>query len=471
MNSDPNAGLPATLEELSALLGERLNTSEPVRHHHGQDESSFPPTPPDAVVTPHTTAEVAEIARICSRHRVPIIPYGVGTSVEGHIHALHGGICIDLGTMNQVLRVSSDDMDCTVQAGVTRNQLNSYLRDTGLFFPVDPGADATLGGMAATRASGTNAVRYGTMRENVLGLTVVLADGRVIHTGSRARKSSAGYDLTHLFVGSEGTLGIITEVTLRIHPVQEAILAAVCSFPNVHDAVTTVIETIQAGVPIARIELLDALQIKAVNLYSKTDYPEQPHLFLEFQGTQQGVTEQVTTVQEFAHANGGNDFQWSVQAEERNRLWHARHTAYMAALQLRPGSRAVATDVCVPISRLAECIDETQRDIDASFLPIPILGHVGDGNFHLVILIDPDSEADRVEANRINHRLVQRALAMGGTCTGEHGIGRGKREYLVEEHGPAVAVMHDIKRTLDPLNLLNPGKIFLDAAPGGANPP
>ncbi|KAA3630533.1 MAG: FAD-binding protein [Proteobacteria bacterium] len=449
------------IDELGALLGSRLNTTAAVRQHHGQDESSFPAVPPDAVALPHTTEEVAEIARICSRHRIPIIPYGTGTSVEGHIHALHGGICVDLGEMQEILRVSAEDMDCTVQAGVTRNQLNTYLRDTGLFFPVDPGADASLGGMASTRASGTNAVRYGTMRENVLALTVVLADGRIIHTGTRARKSSAGYDLTHLIVGSEGTLGIVTEVTLRLHPVQEAILAAVCSFPTVHDAVTTVIETIQAGVPIARMELLDALQIRAVNLYSKTDYPEEPHLFLEFHGTHQGVKEQVVTVQQFAHGNNGNDFQWSVQAEERNRLWHARHNAYLAALQLKPGSRAVASDVCVPISRLADCIDATQRDIEASYLPIPIVGHVGDGNFHLIILIDPESEQDRTEAARINHRLVKRALSMGGTCTGEHGIGRGKREYLLEEHGPGVAVMRDLKHALDPHNLMNPGKIFL----------
>lgn len=450
------------IEELAKLLGERLSTTAAIRQHHGQDESSFPPVPPDAVVMPHSTDEVAAIAKICSAHGIPLIPYGAGTSVEGHIHALHGGVCIDLGEMNEILRVNPEDMDCTVQAGVTRNQLNSYLRDTGLFFPVDPGADASLGGMSATRASGTNAVRYGTMRENVLGLTVVLADGRVIRTGTRARKSSAGYDLTHLFVGSEGTLGIITEITLRIHPVQEAILAAVCSFPTVHDAVTTVIETIQSGIPIARIELLDALQIKAVNSYSKTEYPEQPHLFLEFQGTHQSVQEQVTSVQQFAHGNSGTDFQWAVQAEERNRLWHARHSAFPAALQLRPGCRAVSSDVCVPISRLADCIDETQRDIAESYLPIPIVGHVGDGNFHLIMLVDPESEADRIEANRINHRLVERALAMGGTCTGEHGIGRGKREYLLEEHGPAVAVMRELKRALDPGNLMNPGKIFLE---------
>lgn len=465
MNAVPESALQQALKALTDLLGDRVNATEAVRLHHGQDESSFAAVPPDAVVSPRSTEETAEIARICSRYRIPIIPYGTGTSVEGHIHALHGGICIDMGEMNEILRVDPEDMDCTVQAGVTRNQLNTYLRDTGLFFSVDPGADASLGGMASTRASGTNAVRYGTMRENVLGLTVVLADGRIIHTGTRARKSSAGYDLTRLFVGSEGTLGVITEVTLRVHPVQEAILAAVCSFATVHDAVTTVIETIQAGVPIARIELLDALQVRAVNLYSKTDYLEQPHLFLEFHGTHQGVKEQVTAVQQFAHGNGGTDFQWSVQAEERNRLWHARHTAYLAALQLRPGCRAVSSDVCVPISRLADCIDETQRDIADSYLPIPIVGHVGDGNFHLIILIDPDSEADRAEAARINHRLVQRALAMGGTCTGEHGIGRGKREYLLEEHGPAVAVMRDLKLALDPCNLMNPGKIFLESPP------
>ncbi|GAB4360054.1 MAG: FAD-linked oxidase C-terminal domain-containing protein [Gammaproteobacteria bacterium] len=450
------------LVELRELLGERLSTNETIRRQHGEDESSWRGVPPDAVAMAHSTEEVSAIAALCHRYRVPMIPFGTGTSVEGHVHALHGGLSVDLSEMNAILRVSPEDMDCTVQAGVTRNQLNRHLRDTGLFFPVDPGADASLGGMAATRASGTNAVRYGTMRENVLGLKVVLADGRVIKTGTRARKSSAGYDLTHLFVGSEGTLGFITEVTLRLHPLQEAIVAASCAFPTVHAAVKTVIETIQSGVPIARIELLDSLQIRAVNRMEKSDYPESPHLFLEFHGTQSGVHEQVETVKQLAHDHGGSDFAWAENQEERNRLWHARHNAFPATLQLRPGSRAVITDVCVPISRLAECIDESLQDIDRSALPITLLGHVGDGNFHLLILIDPDDEGERREAEAINQRLVRRALAMGGTCTGEHGIGRGKREFLLEEHGAAVEVMRDIKTALDPDNLMNPGKIFLD---------
>lgn len=462
MDTPTASNLESALAELRALLGERLTTSAAIRELHGRDESSWHSVPPDAVATAHSTEEVSAIARICHQYKIPMIPFGTGTSVEGHVHALHGGVCVDLTEMNEILRVSAQDMDCTVQAGVTRNQLNHHLRDTGLFFPVDPGADASLGGMAATRASGTNAVRYGTMRENVIGLTAVLADGRIIRTGTRARKSSAGYDLTHLLVGSEGTLGFITEVTLRLHPVQEAVLAASCAFPSVHAAVQTVIETIQAGVPIARIELLDGLQIRAVNQMEKTDYPEQPHLFLEFHGTRNGVQEQVATVKNLVKENRGSAFAWADNQEDRNRLWHARHNAFPASLQLRPGSRAVITDVCVPISQLADCIDASLKDIAKGNLPVTLLGHVGDGNFHLLILIDPDNPDERAEAESINHRLVQRALAMGGTCTGEHGIGRGKREYLLEEHGPAVVVMRDIKRALDPDNLMNPGKIFLD---------
>ncbi len=462
MSQEFTSNLESALGELNALLGERVNTSAAVREHHGRDESSWHGVPPDAVAMVQSTEEVSTVAEICTRYRIPMIPFGTATSVEGHIHALEGGVSVDLNALNEIVHVSPEDMDCTVQAGVTRNQLNSYLRDSGLFFPVDPGADASLGGMAATRASGTNAVRYGTMRENVIGLTVVLADGQIIKTGTRAKKSSAGYDLTHLFVGSEGTLGFITEVTLRLHPVQESIMAASCTFKTVHDAVKTVIETIQAGVPIARIELLDALQIRAVNRVGKTDYPEQPHLFLEFHGTRGSVREQIEIVEALVHDHEGSNFAWAETQEARNKLWHARHNAYPASLQLRPGSRAVITDVCVPISCLADCIDESLKDIAASTIPITLLGHVGDGNFHLLILIDPDNPDERAEAESINHRLVQRAIAMGGTCTGEHGIGRGKREYLIEEHGAAVNVMREIKRALDPYNLMNPGKIFLE---------
>jgi len=456
-----SAALPAALlDELRALLGDRLTLARPVREHHGTDISSYPATPPDAVVFPAATEEVAAIVKACVRHRVPMIPYGVGTSVEGHVLALAGGVCIDLGRMNRVLEVHASDLDATVEAGVTRKQLNSHLHDTGLFFPIDPGADATLGGMASTRASGTNAVRYGTMRENVLGMTVVLADGRVIRAGGRARKSAAGYDLTRLFVGAEGTLGIITELTVRLYAIPEAISAAVCAFPTVNDAVDSVIEAIQTGIPIARVELLDALTVTAVNRYSKLTLRESPTLWYEFHGTPRGVEEQATQMQEIARSHGGLDFEWSTRPEDRNRLWQARHDAYFACLQLRAGSRMVATDVCVPISRLAECIGETQKDIARATMPIPLFGHVGDGNFHLMILVDPASDADFEEAWQLNERLVRRALAMGGTCTGEHGVGLGKREFLVEEFGEGVEVMRAIKRGLDPGGLLNPGKVL-----------
>jgi len=390
---------------------------------------------------------------------VPVIPFGTGTSLEGHVAALHGGICLDVGQMKDVVRVSTADLDCTVQAGVTRKQLNEHLRDTGLFFPIDPGADASLGGMAATRASGTNAVRYGTMRENVLGLTVVLADGRIIRTGGRARKSAAGYDLTRLFVGSEGTLGVITEVTLRLYGVPEAMAAAVCSFPTLAGAVDTVIQTIQSGVPVARIELLDEVQMDAINRYSKLDYPLQPTLFCEFHGTEAGVAEQSEMVKAIAAENGAADFQWATRPEDRSRLWAARHTAYYAAIALRPGAKGWATDVCVPISRLAECILETKKDIVESRLLAPIVGHVGDGNFHLAFIIDPDDKDEMARAQALNDRMVHRALAMGGTCTGEHGIGYGKMNFLTAEHGEAVSVMRMLKKSLDPDNIMNPGKI------------
>ena len=452
--------LPTGLfEELRSLLGERATVSRGVREHHGKDESYFPYAPPDAVVFPESTEEVRGVVELCRRHKTPMIPFGVGTSLEGHVLAIRGGVCVDLSRMNKVLAVHEADLDAVVQAGVTRKQLNEHIRHTGLFFPVDPGADATLGAMAATRASGTNAVRYGTMRENVLAMTVVLADGRVITTSRRSRKSAAGYDLTRLFVGSEGTLGIITELTVRLYPVPEATSAAICSFPDIAGAVNTVIQTLQAGVPIARSEALCATTMKAINVYSKTSYREQPTLFLEFHGTQGAVEEQAKAVQEIARENGGMDFEWTIKPEERNRLWTARHQAYFACLQLRPGSRAVSTDVCVPISRLTECIVETSKDIARASMPIPLFGHVGDGNFHCEILIRPDNSADLEEARKFNERVVNRALAMEGTCTGEHGIGFGKMRSLKKELGEAVDLMASLKRAIDPENLMNPGKV------------
>lgn len=451
---------PALVADLTAVFGDRLSTSRPIREHHGTDISSYPTTPPQLVIFPLTTDEVVQGVNICARHRVPIIPYGVGTSVEGHVLATHGGVSFDLGRMNSIIAVNPSDLDARVQAGVTRKQLNAHLHDAGLFFPIDPGADATLGGMASTRASGTNAVRYGTMRENVLSATVVLADGRVITTARRARKSAAGYDLTRLFVGAEGTLGIITELTVRLYAIPDGISAAVCAFPTVRAAVDSVIEAVQHGIPIARVELLDALTIKAVNRYAKLDLREAPTLWYEFHGTPKGVAEQAEQTQAIARDHGGLDFAWSTKPEERSKLWQARHDAYFACLQLRAGSRMIATDVCVPISRLAECIAETEADIAQASMPIPLFGHVGDGNFHLMILIDPNSDADIEEAWALNARLVRRALAMDGTCTGEHGIGLGKREFLIEEFGPGVDVMRQIKQTLDPHNLMNPGKVL-----------
>ena len=458
MNS-PRELSPSLFASLQQLLGDRVTVARGVREHHGKDESYLPQAAPDAVAFPHTTEEVREIVNICRLHRTPIVPFGVGTSLEGHVLAMNGGVCVDLGQMNKVLRVSVEDLDVTVQAGVTRKQLNEEIRHTGLFFPVDPGADATLGGMAATRASGTNAVRYGTMRENVLSLTVVTADGRVIRTARRARKSAAGYDLTRLFVGAEGTLGIITEVTVRLYAIPEAVSAAVCSFKDIAGAVDTVIQTLQCGVPIARSEALCATTMKAINAYSNMSYPEQPTLFLEFHGTTAGVVEQSELVQEIARQHGGEHFQWATRPEDRSRLWSARHQAYFAGLQLRPGARAVSTDVCVPISRLTECILETTKDIDRASMPIPLFGHVGDGNFHLMILVRPDHPEDLEEAKALNNRLVKRALAMEGTCTGEHGIGYGKMGWLLEEHGDGVALMTALKRTLDPDNIMNPGKV------------
>ncbi|ALJ34653.1 FAD-binding protein [Azospirillum brasilense] len=445
--------------EFKALLGDRFTTAAAVREHHGKDESYHPNFPPDGVAFAASTEEVSAIVKLCAKHKLPIIPFGTGTSLEGGVAALAGGVCIDVSNMKEVLRVSPEDLDVTVQAGVTRKQLNEHLRDTGLFFPIDPGADASLGGMASTRASGTNAVRYGTMRENVLGLTVVLADGRIIKTGGRARKSAAGYDLTRLFVGAEGTLGIITEVTLRLYGIPEAISAAVCPFNDIRGAVDTVIQTIQSGIPVARIELLDEVQMDAVNKYSKLDYKVAPTLFFEFHGTAAGVKEQAEMVAAIAAEFGGSEFTWATRPEDRSKLWQARHDGYYAALALRPGSKGWPTDVCVPISRLADCILETKKDIAESSMLAPLVGHVGDGNFHLVYVIDPDKPEELAEAKRLNDRMVDRALAMGGTCTGEHGIGYGKMEFLEKEAGDAFAVMGELKRAFDPENRMNPGKV------------
>ena len=459
MSTKPAAREPG-IEALRALLGDRLSTAAAVREHHGKDVSYHAAYPPEAVAFARSTEEVAEIVRICAAHGKPVIAYGTGTSLEGHVAALRGGVCIDLSAMNEVLEVNAEDLDCRVQACVTRKQLNEHLRDTGLFFPIDPGADASLGGMAATRASGTNAVRYGTMRENVLGLTVVLADGRIIRTGGRARKSAAGYDLTRLFVGSEGTLGVITEVQLRLYGIPEAASAAVCAFDDLEGAVNAVILTIQSGIPVARIELLDEVQMEACSRYSDLDFPAKPTLFFEFHGSSAGVREQAEQVGEISAEFGGGDFRWATKQEERNKLWQARHDAYFAALALRPGAQGWATDACVPISKLAECLLETRADIDASGLIAPIVGHVGDGNFHLVFLIDPDDAGEMARAKEVNDRMIMRTLALGGTCTGEHGIGYGKLGFLHAEHGEAVAVMRAVKQALDPENLMNPGKIF-----------
>ncbi len=449
------------LDQLRQHFATRFTQGESNCLQHGRDESVHLPMPPLAVVFAETTEEVALVVKLCAEYKVPIIPYGVGSSVEGHVLAPHGGISIDLSGMNQIIAIHAEDGDATVQAGVTRLQLNDALKGTGLFFPIDPGADATLGGMAATRASGTNAVRYGTMRDNVMATSTVLADGRLMKTGGRARKSSAGYDLTRLLVGSEGTLGIMTELTVKLYPIPEAISAAVCTFPSIDAAVQTVIQTIQLGVPVARIELLDALSLAAINKFSKTSLAEAPTLFFEFHGSPSAVAEQAETVQAIADDLGGANFEWATRPEDRSRLWQARHDAYFACLQLKPGCRCFPTDVCVPISRLAECIAATYEDIAQVSIPIALFGHVGDGNFHLVVLVDRDNPKEMAEAAWISERVVERAIAMEGTCTGEHGIGLGKRKYLVREHGAvAVDVMRAIKIALDPHNLLNPGKVL-----------
>jgi D-lactate dehydrogenase (cytochrome) len=456
---DP-AAVNAVIAALAAEFGNRLVTSQAVREQHANTTTWIENEAPDAVVFPQTTADVQAIVRICAAHRVPVIPFGTGTSLEGHINAPLGGVSVDFRDMNRVLAVNAQDLDCVVEPGITRKQLNEHLRDQGLFFPLDPGADASLGGMAATRCSGTNAVRYGTMKDNVLGLKVVLANGELVTTARRAKKSSAGYDLTRLMVGSEGTLGVITELTLKLTGIPEAISGGVCPFPSVEAACNAAIATIQSGIPVARIELLDELQVKATNLYSKLTLPEVPMLFVEFHGSPAGVAEQSERFGEIADDLGGGPFEWTTKPEDRTRLWQARHDAYWAGRALRPGVQAIATDVCVPLSRLAECVTETQREIAAHGLVAPILGHVGDGNFHLTLLVDMADAGEVKAAKVLCERLVERALAMDGTCTGEHGVGQGKMKYLAGELGePALAAMAAIKRALDPDGIMNPGKI------------
>lgn len=446
--------------DLAALLGDRFQTTDAVRDQHSRDESHFPPALPEAVAWPLTTDEVSQVLRLCSHAGCPVVAWGAASSLEGHILAVRGGLVLNMTRMDRVLAIRPEDLDCTIQPGVTREALNTELRATGLFFPIDPGANASLGGMAATRASGTTAVRYGTMRNNVLALEAVLADGTVIRTGSRARKSSTGYDLTRLIVGSEGTLAIITELTLRLHGQPEAVSAAVCDFPEIGSAVDAVIETIQAGVPMARIEFVDEAAIAIFNAHSGAGMPLRPHLFMEFHGSASAVAEQAELVGEIMAAHGAGEFHWAAQPEDRARLWKMRHNAYFAAKASRPGCKVMTTDVCVPISRLAEAVRETRADLDDSPLAGPMVGHVGDGNFHCTLLIDPDSESERAEALRLAHRMAERALRLGGTVSGEHGVGLGKRKYMEAEHGAAWAVMGAIKQTLDPRGILNPGKLL-----------
>lgn len=452
--------ISVAIAALKTLLGDRLSTGQSIRETHSHDEAYSTPVLPDAVAFPQTTAEVSEIMKICHQHKCPVVAYGVGSSLEGHIVPIKGGISLNMMQMNKVLEIHSEDLDAVVQPGVTRTELNTALRDTGLMFTVDPGADATMGGMAATRASGTNSVRYGTMRENVLALEVVTADGTIIRTGSRARKSSAGYDLTHMFIGSEGTLGIITELTVRLFGQPESISAATCVFEDIDNAVKSVIMAIQIGLPMARIELVDEVQIKAINAYNDDfDLPEKPHLFLEFHGSPVGVAEQVETFKDIAEDLGATDFQWATKTEDRTRLWAARHSAYYAAKALRKGASGVVTDCCVPISALAECIAEAKAEIANSNLLSPVVGHVGDGNFHLQILVDPENADEVQRAKAVASRLNHLALKHGGTVTGEHGVGTGKLPYMQAEHGDAYTVMATLKRAMDPDNILNPGKI------------
>jgi D-lactate dehydrogenase (cytochrome) len=454
-----DADTAALVDTLVRDFGARAKTANAVREQHAHGEAMPDSALPDVVVYPHTNEEVAGIVRLCHAARIPVIAFGVGTSLEGHVAALYGGVCIDFSEMNRVLAINVDDLDCRVQAGVTREQVNAELKGTGLFFPIDPGANATIGGMTSTRASGTNAVRYGTMRENVMGLTVVTSDGRIVRTGGRARKSSAGYDLTHLFVGSEGTLGVITEIQLRLYGLPEAISAAVCQFPDLKAAVSTVIHAMQMSIPVARIEILDALQMQACIQYSKLEgFDAKPTLLFEFHGTENGVREQAELMEAIATEQGGSAFQWATQAEDRSKLWKARHNAYYAALSLSPGKQAFSTDACVPISRLADCLLETREELDREGVIAPIVGHVGDGNFHVLVLFDPASAAERAKAEEIARRVSMRAISMGGTCTGEHGVGMHKLEALVAEHGEAVELMKTIKRAFDPLDIMNPGK-------------
>jgi D-lactate dehydrogenase (cytochrome) len=461
VTAQPNpTAVSAAIGALAAAFGNRMVTSLAVRAQHGNTVTWIANQPPDAVVYPQSTEDVQRIVTICAEYGLPIIPFGVGSSLEGHVNAPYGGVSIDFRDMNKLLKVHAEDLDCVVQAGITRKTLNEQLRDSGLFFPIDPGADATLGGMAATRASGTNAVRYGTMKDNVIALKVVLANGEVIDTARRAKKTSAGYDLTRLMVGSEGTLGIITELTLKLSGIPEAISGGRCPFPSVEAACNAAIQTIQAGIPVARIELLDALQVRAINLASKLDLPETTLLLMEFHGSAASVTEQSERFGEIAEELGGGPFVWTTKPEDRTKLWEARHAAAMSNFSLRPGAAMVATDVCVPISRLAECVTQTQADIAETGIMAPIVGHVGDGNFHLTLLIDLDDAEEVQRAKALSDRLVKRALAMDGTSTGEHGVGQGKMKYMLAEHGPAaVAVMASIKRALDPQNILNPSKI------------
>ncbi|MEY3526191.1 MAG: hypothetical protein RL543_289 [Pseudomonadota bacterium] len=447
---------------LVARFGARVVTNETVRMQHANTLTWVAAQAPDIVVYPETTEEVAEIVKICAAHRIPMVPFGTGTSFEGHTNAPFGGVSIDMNRMNAVLAVHAEDLDCVVQPGVTRKQVNEFIRDTGLFFPIDPGADASLGGMVSTRASGTNAVRYGTMKDNVISLTAVLPNGEIIHTASRAKKSSAGYDLTRLLVGSEGTLGIITEITLKLYGIPEAISAGICPFPSVKAACDATIMTIQSGIPVARIELADEVQVKAFNVHSKLTLPETPMLFVEFHGSESSVKEQAERFRDIAAEFGGGPFEWATKPEDRTRLWQARHDAYWSALALRPGSKVIATDVCVPISRLADCVEATQQDLAETRLIAPIVGHVGDGNFHLTLLCNME-DADEIERCRLFlHRLVERSLAMEGTCTGEHGVGQEKMKYLLKEYNTATLdVMRSIKRALDPMNIMNPGKIVV----------
>lgn len=454
-------GIAAAVAILKQRFGERAQTGQAIREQHGHTTTYVPTQAPDIVIFARDTQDVQDVVRLCAEYKVPVIAFGAGSSLEGQVNAPAGGVSIDLTQMNRVLAVHAEDLDCVIEPGITRRELNEYLRDTGLFFPIDPGANATLGGMASTRASGTNAVRYGTMRENVLALKAVMPDGRLIETSKRVKKTAAGYDLTRLLIGAEGTLGIITELTLKLHGIPQAVSGGICPFPNVESACHAVIETIQMGIPVARIELIYKLQMEALILHSKLPYEAQPYLFVEFHGTETGVAEQAEIFGEIAAENGGGEFRWTNDAQERDRLWRARHDAYLASFLLRPGAKGVSTDVCVPISRLADCIAETEKDLAESGLIAPIVGHVGDGNFHLLLLLDTDDASEMQRAEDFMDRLVKRAIAMEGTCTGEHGIGQGKMKYLAMELGEAVDFMRIVKKAIDPDNIMNPGKILI----------